>query len=1778
MLTCLCARRPALSPAVLATTPQLSSSSRSPTPSPESGRNLSRSRRLRSRSPSLTSPLPEPVTAPALSLPVRRAEENGREDHGTTDYRGASAQKRPPVAQPSTPSDDADVPPSRPLPPPDRPPTTESKARNFSPSFLGNPPLYSNLQMHLDSEGTTLEELAHLVRLSKYQERKRANTRLRLQRSLVSTALSARLTRCGEVTQRNLAESFRSEDKKVFANLYNAIHDVRNSCDATRRYALLEPEMESLQSPGLASSENPDTTAGGGQSGANPAAPFLNAISPTARDAILDFLTQLRTNPDYLASRLSALSGAELQALSSFHHGHEPTESVLPFYTRPSGRGHAGSIRHPGHANSAVERLLSFQRHDPLSALIYTCFANSAGPDSAEDKRRTDIWASTCARLIVEAKFNSANENILYSVLHVWASMRGWSGRSNMEWFLMKILEDGAFLLDRAEDANGTRFNISEWTHKDNIAVDEFYDRAISDLFEIIDDEDATGIPEGVLELGNEILRRLGPKFLDSVRKWFVSKWLFSRWLMDVIIHPESYGMMAEYHITEYGRQKILKQVAQRAQQLVLDITWSSSKKPVSAPPKIKTHVDNILGRFTPSRSRKVGRLVPARSITSLKETAEVHPYLVMSPADILTLVNALFPDHRPQSAHSSSIRSGAPSISGFSAISQPISIATSRSNLETASVISMSTSSVMSDATTSKEPPFGDQLSSGTPHRYSPPVLDGATQKRLSNYEEDGYQLRLAMHEMVQVLGHEVVSGSCHPCAERWAVLFVSADGNSLSLQMTYDPDEDIEEEYSTTTSDPEDYDPEDGPELDKDYHQLRDSILKLVEDFEIPRGLEDEGATTVLSNRATGLKKYRSRNRIITTEAPMSSRNPYRRMEQERKSQDSSPTSPAKSSPRPREPASEIEHQPVLVTMLLAASSQSRIQSDFVSAHLYWRTLQQLNALTSPSLRKNGFATLLNIFSRGPRDSIRRSAAAIEEYDAWLVWLKQSQERHEGLIESMMKRLRTLRDKMWYVTDVHNSAPYEHSRSICNALKVMGVPRKWGTFQRTKAQQSRGPAANYLYKNESQMLDLLAAPEEQGGPNKLSDDQAEKTSKWLQQMHIENICKGEERIHRFCCEVDSCVSKLVGDNIVDSPVLWSSELFVRDRKLLEGAKTLRHRESFWAGDDASSIVSDPERRYTPSTGRPSSIARDFRTLTHNASLLSLDSRYSFSRASTAISDILDSQEYFGVASPIHAIDSTSTFWSPFQSSMPSTSSVASWGHSPTTSVTNLSGGSFSQPYGRLGTLHHPGLRPGTSTSSNETVHLQRQSEEKQRFLEELRHTLASLLLSDLGNYVFSAGSETDAWFETLGQEFIERGEEWERRARRAAMKGKTTLKQRVIEKKKSFGNLRGAGENAAVEATSEQQSETPAALSQESTGSTNSIPAAHSRRASKDMTPEFPFKKAYQRLLKMFSVHPNPYAKLNALVELKHLIEASLATSGRRSRWTLRNHFAAQEQGISASTPGTLSHTIGNVRERRTQTAASPTLPPIQSRSGPIMEPRPLGSVGPGSGDAVAAMLHSLFKDANIRPKTLFRDLQFIASFIPEATLDGDQRCKAFWDASLAALALKQEVCRTMVEVADEVVQANSQARQPSAVDGTETMRSPLSHTLADAARIMTITAKEGIHTAQRELALFILSNPELVERTIAPLSKPREIFQQTLMEKFSSRSGGSARHPADKFRGMGLSSAAGSDASMDVDVKNDATLNCVAFHWMGQAAQGNDEVATRFLQQHGVTSPPH
>ncbi|KAF1834006.1 hypothetical protein BDW02DRAFT_355808 [Decorospora gaudefroyi] len=1581
---------------------------------------------------------------------------------------------------------------------------------------------------------TSLAELAHLIRLQGYQEQRKAHSRVRLHRWLVSSALSARLVHCGELAYRTLVDNFRSDDKKSFASLYNALNDVRNSCDATRQYALLEPDLEFGKSKSMKSEK------------ALSSSTFLNEVPSKILDDLLDFISEIRTNPDFLAARISSLSQQELASLTSFRQAMDPIDSVMAMNARGK---NLGSQKSQQQGASPVERLLSFQRHDPLSALIYTIFANSSGPDSAEDLRRTDVWATVCAKLIKDTK---TSPNFIRTVLDVWAGMREWPGKTNLELYLMQVLQDGQFLLEKAEEQaarSGTQ-PVARST-KDTIAADEFFDKAVKRLFEVVDDEpSAGGIPEGVLEIGNAILRKLDEEknLRKASQNFFVSRWLFSTFLLNAIIHPETHGIMIGHHISEHARQKILKEIAIRAQKLVLDMTYNWRQQ-VPVLPEIRTHIENILARFKHTKTPSKPILLPAKAITSPRETVEVQPFIVLSPSDIITLVNALFPERRPSSSHmdkDSQRRTGlTSSASSLSGVSIPFRNAAT-SMTDASSILSASASSMTSDQT-SREPLLDSTSVSA----------EQQTEAKPAPTELYGKRLRTACSEMTRILGFEATSGSCHPCAERWAVLYISADGKQLKPRMRKDfDDEDEHDEDSPDSDSSDDEGAGDRFDLGNDYHQLKEAIAKLVEEYEIPKELAPDSESKNFSNRMTTRKSTRGRGPVRHASDNLGSRNPYNSTQsqsqlttmiasQRNVSSRRSPQFPrSHSNPQMGE---KQENNSVLVTMLETAMYQCQARSDFVNAHMYYKTLQSLRRLSSPTLVKNGYAALLNYFSRGPRDLLSKAANAIEEFEAWFVWLKQSQERSDGMVEEMMLMFKNLRDKMWYITDVRTSKPYEEARNVALALKIMD--------QQSKTLNTKGPLAsrsrnsnNFLRQSEAQLVDLMSASQDFGGPNKLSDEQSDITLKWLGQYSVENFCKGEERIHRFCLEVDKCVTKVIGEGVLDGPVLWASDLYKRDQQILESGR--QKGDLFLTGVGTLSIAGDEEYE---THGRPGSRNLDFGQRPSHSSLRSAANRngssQSFDQSPWGRSPV-DSHDYFGGSSPVLSIDSVATFWSPFQTQAQSPTSATS-------------------------------IRPRTASSSKGTVMLKQSAtvnEDKRRFMLDLKQTLIGLLLSDLGTMVFANGSETDSWFGgDLLDDCIERRDQAERE------------RKKQLAKKKSMKNMRKQAlpdqRNVPLEALgrTERSSAAPPIATYQHAGADAHHSSGEQSSTSSDATSrsvpnstakkagllEFPYNIAFRRLLNKFQTHPNPFSKLHALYELELLIIASLSSRTGRSYNNRREtlppvpqsptlgampELSSREPATQTSRAQNLQEAIANCEERRSHSMnveRCSNASPLPNRNGTR------SPVGLPSTDMIVEVIQGLFRDANIRPKTLFRDLQYIASFVPAQMLDKTARGKAFWDVGLAALGLKEDVCRMMIELVDEVITQNTKRDAGKSTSGGAAEKSgapsaipapvdePMSkYTMEDAARMLLITAKEGDAVAERELAIFYLTSPELVHRTVLPLTKPSEVFKTELLNRERKASQDPAR--------------------------SDPMTMCVAQHWMEHSMRGGDQLAAKYLRQ--------
>jgi hypothetical protein len=331
------------------------------------------------------------------------------------------------------------------------------------------------------------------------------------------------MLRCGELAYKTLVDCFRDDDRKGFATLHAALHDVRSSCDATRRYALLEGDLEGSKlklQPGADATQKSFST-------------FMHEIPQKIRNDLLAFISEIRTNPDFLASRLCSLSQQELNKLASFR----PSMDTSDFAVMASGKS---TLKKGGVFTTAtpVERLLSFQRHDGLSALLFTIFANSSGSDSHEDLRRTNAWATACAKLFVE---KPGNERLIRSVLDAFAGMRDWPVKHKLETFLMQVLQDGQFLLEGPPGKAGS-IDEKQVNKPFEYMADEFFDRSVKSLLALIDGESsAGGLPEGAIEIGHEILRKVGPskKQRHLAEFHILYRWFFSSYLPAALMYPE---------------------------------------------------------------------------------------------------------------------------------------------------------------------------------------------------------------------------------------------------------------------------------------------------------------------------------------------------------------------------------------------------------------------------------------------------------------------------------------------------------------------------------------------------------------------------------------------------------------------------------------------------------------------------------------------------------------------------------------------------------------------------------------------------------------------------------------------------------------------------------------------------------------------------------------------------------------------------------------------------------------------------------------------------------------------------------------------------------------------------------------------------------------------------------------------------------------------------------------------------------------------------------------
>ena len=781
-----------------------------------------------------------------------------------------------------------------------------------------------------------------------------------------------------------------------------------------------------------------------------------------------------------------------------------------------------------------------------------------------------------------------------------------------------------------------------------------------------------------------------------------------------------------------------------------------------------------------------------------------------------------------------------------------------------------------------------------------------------------------------------------------------------------------------------------------------------------------------------------------------------------------------------------------------------------DYQTAHFWWRCIQVLGGLSSlPG--ELLFADLLTIC----KTRIEISRNAITYYEQWCAALRKRQMINTEELESLAIQCRGLRDKMWYSSGIKYSSNYQDAMNVTCALRSMAKSAQTKTSGMAAWARQRLRSSIGSDRTQQQILEVLSAPKEYGGPAKMSDEQVELTSRWLTRHSIENFCKGEERIHRFCLEIQKCVNKLVGESLLDSPVLWSSALYQHEKQQYgvgHGQPAIRPANKYqsWKRNISQGSLYTPIQSipYIPDSSR--GMLPNFR-----------------------YNDLPDS--YYSGLSGLGLINVPNN---------------------------DLSG--TVQPHSSgEGYRANPILPPSPLSPTFQTIHSLHSFDliaptHKQEFLNKLKEKVATLLLSELGSMLWNEGSETDRW---------------------------------INERRSSEPSKLQSVSPGGLVAPSAQVTQRPnhilfdelAETAQSSTAIVNEVSSENNfgyRQVEKDsnvqppsIKPAFQFHEAYGRLFRKFSLSTNPHDKLRLLYEITTLIAISREPDLNENSQLVSDI----SEGINATNEAPLSPSIkalniprtrltrleevmANCEERRLQSIKSSSFTRADSRHTWNSRRTPLPQTDPN----ILPILQSMLRDPTLYPPTLFRDLQYIAAFIPSSTLDASPLGTAFWTFGLAAIALKSTLSTRTTHRANLIV-AHHYSHQPARDNfspAVEPRRPSLgdspplpphladpslsSTTLADAARLYTLSALEGDPTAARELALFHLTHPELVRRVTLPFSRPAEVFRSA-----AAAAGGGKQ---EGFAKGGL----------------DPIAFAVAFHWMEVAANAGDKDAKAFLRE--------
>jgi hypothetical protein len=351
---------------------------------------------------------------------------------------------------------------------------------------------------------TSLFDLATVVRDRNYHAYRNDVTRTQLDQVILATGLITRLTSLLYYTHtllvRHVVETGNTNN---FSALNQASQDLQRSI--TERYntpmhSELRPTIPHGPSYGNKHQERKS---------------FLDDLSPIASSTLTKFLSILRSDPTFIASRLILLKEQDLECLTDWRpHHHNPK-------LKSSNQAHLNS------SPLSVDHITSFSRHDPLYALTSTLFSPTAPPESREFRLRLDTWSTALAHLIDENR----GSNITSTVMDTFAGPE-WAIDSAFEIAILNFLQNAARLNKSVRDDDQDEDDIEP-----DSELTDLCDQTLVEILVLIGSDG--GIPSTAVLFANAVSSKCSNK--EQARAHIGTYWFQQQFLSKRIVTPEVY-------------------------------------------------------------------------------------------------------------------------------------------------------------------------------------------------------------------------------------------------------------------------------------------------------------------------------------------------------------------------------------------------------------------------------------------------------------------------------------------------------------------------------------------------------------------------------------------------------------------------------------------------------------------------------------------------------------------------------------------------------------------------------------------------------------------------------------------------------------------------------------------------------------------------------------------------------------------------------------------------------------------------------------------------------------------------------------------------------------------------------------------------------------------------------------------------------------------------------------------------------------------------------------